>query len=651
MFQLKEAPEQTIIFVPLSNLNPVANGVRKTNGMSIDELAASIRAEGLIQNLTVYKDPEAPLSGAEEFERYIVTAGSRRLKALRKLAHDKFISEDHPIPCRVVAQSQALTVSTAENVIRAAMHPADEFVAFREMIDQGQSVDDIAVRFGVDRKAVEKRLKLANVSPKIFELFRTTSEITLEQMMALALSDDHKAQEQAWFKARGDWQREPQQLRAALTKKEIGFAIDPIARFVGRKAYEEAGGSVHDDLFNENGGYATDATLLRTLAAKRLNERAEQVRKEGWSAVEIYPDPSPANVHSYNRADPIGTRKPDDAERKRLSALESAQKQLQDQQEKLGQGDDSTDEYERIESEIEAIQAELRAMEEDRKRWDPKVLAKGIAIVTIERGMLRVHRGLIKGKVPQSKPEKKKKTTAEKADVAAGEAPTEQAGHSQALVENLSRLATYAVQAELIAQPGIAVIALTHKLIGDFFYAHRIERRVEGTYAAYEQPVKIARSQTFRNILNDHENVDSPDVVRLDAEHAAIEAMLPKKFSDLLAFLLTKTTPVPRLLAYCVALSVDGITNVEDDRRIAPLAEALNLNMATRWTAKADNYLSKISADSIRAAMADAGASKAEISATSNMKKQELIATAAPLLGRTNWLPKFMRFTAGSAKK
>jgi ParB family chromosome partitioning protein len=100
------------------------------------------------------------------------------------------------------------------------MHAADEFTAFRDMIDAGKSIEDVAARFGVTPLVVQRRLKLANVSPKLFELFRT-DQMKLDQMMALALSDDHKAQENAWFKAAADWQRSAHHLREALTKSEL----------------------------------------------------------------------------------------------------------------------------------------------------------------------------------------------------------------------------------------------------------------------------------------------------------------------------------------------------------------------------------------------------------------------------------------------
>jgi ParB family chromosome partitioning protein len=267
--------EPRLITIPISHLNPIAHGVRKTNGISIDALAASIAAEGLLQNLTVVPDPEAPLAGAEEFQSYQVIAGSRRLRALRKLVADKVLPNDYEVPCRVIEETQALSASLAENAIREPMHPADEFAAFQFMVDAGKSIEDIAARFGVTPLVVQRRLKLANVSPKLFELFRT-DQMKLDQMMALALSDDHKAQENAWFKAAADWQRSAHNLREALTKSELSTDSE-LARFVGVSEYVRAGGGVRRDLFSDkDSGYILDVKI----AAVARRDQARSGRRQ-----------------------------------------------------------------------------------------------------------------------------------------------------------------------------------------------------------------------------------------------------------------------------------------------------------------------------------------------------------------------------------
>lgn len=105
--------------------------------------------------------------------------GGRRLKALKQLAEDGAISKDHLVACCLIEdESKATITSTTENMQRAAMHPADQFEAFNQMIDEGRSEDEIAIKFGVSVDLVRRRLKLARVAPEIIEQYRT-GEVTL----------------------------------------------------------------------------------------------------------------------------------------------------------------------------------------------------------------------------------------------------------------------------------------------------------------------------------------------------------------------------------------------------------------------------------------------------------------------------------------
>ena len=89
--------------------------------------------------------------------------------------------------------------------MREAMHPADQFDAFKKLADEGKGEEEIAARFGVTPQVVRQRLKLAVVSPKLLALYRK-AEITLDCLMAFTVSDDHKQQEKVW-KALPDYAR------------------------------------------------------------------------------------------------------------------------------------------------------------------------------------------------------------------------------------------------------------------------------------------------------------------------------------------------------------------------------------------------------------------------------------------------------------
>jgi ParB family chromosome partitioning protein len=234
----------------------------------------------LLQNLQV-----RPSNGSGSFE---VVAGRRRFDALKLLAKQKKIAGDFPVPCEVREDTSATEISLAENEMREAMHPADQFEAFKKLADEGRGEEEIAARFGVTPQVVRQRLKLAVVSPKLIVAYRKDA-MTLDCLMAFTVSDDHKQQEKVW-KALPDYAREsPRSIRDALTEKHAD-ADGKLARFVGIEAYTAAGGAVLRDLFEDGKAWLTDPALLDKLAAEKLEQAAQSVRGEGWKWVEIMPE-------------------------------------------------------------------------------------------------------------------------------------------------------------------------------------------------------------------------------------------------------------------------------------------------------------------------------------------------------------------------
>jgi ParB family transcriptional regulator, chromosome partitioning protein len=130
-----------IIAIPLNKLTRSARNVRKSGGDSIDDLATSILVHGLIHNLTVV---EQQADNGENSGKYEVVAGGRRFAALQRLAKQKKVPKTFAVPCHVVDPATATETSLAENIIRVAMHPADQFIAFHDLVVQsGLSIDDV----------------------------------------------------------------------------------------------------------------------------------------------------------------------------------------------------------------------------------------------------------------------------------------------------------------------------------------------------------------------------------------------------------------------------------------------------------------------------------------------------------------------------
>src|SRR3990170_2282631 len=169
------------------------------------------------------------------------------------------------------------------------MHPADEFDAFARLVGTGKAIEDVAASFGVTPLVVQRRLKLAAVSPRLMTDFRAGA-LSLEQMMAMTLSDDHAAQEAAFYDV-PEWRRSASQIRERLVEEDVR-ATDRRALFVGLDAYRASGGGVREDLFADDDrapAYLTDPALLDRLVDERLQNVVAQVQAEGWQWVRVAP--------------------------------------------------------------------------------------------------------------------------------------------------------------------------------------------------------------------------------------------------------------------------------------------------------------------------------------------------------------------------
>ena len=116
----------------------------------------------------------------------------------------------------------------AENAVRAAMHPADQAVAFRALADAGATAAAIAARFGVSEHTVAQRLRLGNAAPELLDAHRA-DEVDLKTLAAFTVTTDHARQRAVWEALRGQGYRRPGpwQVKRRLTEGRMpaGAAI------------------------------------------------------------------------------------------------------------------------------------------------------------------------------------------------------------------------------------------------------------------------------------------------------------------------------------------------------------------------------------------------------------------------------------------
>jgi ParB family chromosome partitioning protein len=347
--------EQTmnIQMIPLNKLVPSPANVRKTGALiGIEELAASIAAHGLLQNLQVRPGDKG---------KFEVVAGGRRLAALKRLVKGRVIGKTEDISCHVMNGEDASEISLAENIVRLPMHPADQYEAFKALSDQGKGPQEIAARFGCSPAVVKQRLKLANVSFRLIEAYRH-GEIDLDQLMAFAVSDDHAAQEQVWA-ALPQWNHNPDTIRSHLMVANVE-AGDRRVQFVGIKAYRKAGGHILRDLFQpEHDGYLTDVAVLDRLVIEKLEAEAAAIRAEGWKWVEIMPAINHDHLRGLGRVYPE-REQPTDQQQAEIDALTARYDSLIEEH-----GDDPPDE---IGVELEEISEKIDALSDGAERWMPE---------------------------------------------------------------------------------------------------------------------------------------------------------------------------------------------------------------------------------------------------------------------------------------
>ena len=306
--------------------------------------------------------------------KHAVVAGRRRLMALAILAEDGRIEADMPVPCHVIdGDADAAEISLAENVMREEMHPADEFEAFRDLADKGLPAADIAARFGVTETVVARRLKLANVSPLILKTYRE-GDISLEHVMAFAISDDHAAQEHV-LENLSEYNDDPSDIRAALTEDEIS-ATDKRVKFVTLKAYEKAGGIVRRDLFSrddEHGVFILHPELLDQLVGQEAGENREGCPHRG---LEMGRDPSALRLRSPLAVSAAASRAGAPARSRGRAELETLKREYEAM---LEQDSDSDEENPRFTE----ICARIDELEDRECVYTPEILAIAGAVISI----------------------------------------------------------------------------------------------------------------------------------------------------------------------------------------------------------------------------------------------------------------------------
>ena len=259
-------------------LSPINVRKRPDELLEIPQMAADIEARGVLQNLLV-TPVKKPRGTFEVFD------GGRRLRGLLLLAERGAIDpETYDVPVKVLVGDEATLseTSTAANFHQLKMTPAEECRAFQYFIGLNGDIDGVAKRFGLTRRFVEGRLRLATLAEPIFEAL-SNGAITLDVAKAYASTENQEKQLLVW-NSYGQAYANADTIRRVIANETMK-STDAVAILVGEDRYAEAGGKVDRDLFSDSGDKWINPEIAQRLAADIMEAEAKRIGEElglGW---------------------------------------------------------------------------------------------------------------------------------------------------------------------------------------------------------------------------------------------------------------------------------------------------------------------------------------------------------------------------------
>ncbi|MDX8527864.1 ParB/RepB/Spo0J family partition protein [Mesorhizobium sp. MSK_1335] len=649
--------------IPFNKLVLAQTNVRRIKaGVSIEDLAASIARRGLIQSIHV----RPVLDGeGQETGMFEVPAGGRRYRALEMLVNQKRLAKTASIPCIVGGSSGSILaeeISLAENIERAPLHPLDAYRAFKEMLDKGMSEEEIAAAFFISANIVRQRLKLTAVSPALLDVYAEDG-MTIGQLEAFSVSNDHTRQEQVWETIKNSWSREPYQIRRILTENTLR-ASDKRAVFVGLDAYEAAGGAVLRDLFqSDDGGWLQDVALLDRLVTEKLQVMADEIANEGWKWIEVAMSFPYGATHGLRELQ--GT--PVDLSEEEQATLAALRDEFDKLQAEYEEADELPDEVDQRFGELETA---IKSLETRPVRFDPAGIARAGVFISVDSdGSLLVERGYVKpedeasaspgsdsGPSVEETDDPATAGSVQRAVITIGGQPTGPEEDDEdgikplpdRLITELTADRTLALRDKLANDPATAFLAVLEKFVRDTFSRYRaqgvaMEVFVRGT-------VFPVQSEGLR---------DTTYARSIQARHEAWEKRLPTDVDGLWNALSALTgTEQAELFAHCASFGVNALYERADRygkgaisahgvrQRLADadhLARAVGLDMIDAgWRPTVGNYLGRVTKARILEAVRE-GAGERAFQLIDHLKKGDMAKEAERLLADSGWLPEPLR--------
>lgn len=624
------------IIIPLNRLKASPRNARKVrhSAAAIEALAASIRAKGVLQApvVEIERDGEGAATG-----NYLVTIGEGRRQALRTLVKRKAIKRTHPVKVVVDTLNDAHEISLDENITREAMHPADQFEAFRRLAEEkGYGPEEIGARFGVSAHVVRQRLRLGAAAPELMNAYREET-ITLDLLTAFCVSEDRDRQRQV-LEQMGPY-TSVFAIRRAMTEAKVR-ADDRRVGFVGLEAYVAEGGGVLRDLFTEDGGgWLEDPALLDRLVSEKLAVLAEEVQqREGWKWARACAEF--ADAAAFGRVYPVAIER-SEADAAEMAALSAEYDRLIAEADAVEVLPPETD------ARLEAIDKALQAHGPDYD-YTPEAKARaGVMVMLGHDGLARIERGLVRsedaalappppwdvdeatdGHAPEYAGIDADRVVGDEVELDEGLAPL-----SERLLIDLTAHKTMGLRDAVQADVGAALATVVHAMALQVFYPGH------GDFTPLQLRLSVGGLERLAPGVG-----DSPAGRRVTDRCEAWGARLPEKAGDLWVVLASmRRAGLLDLLACCAGAGLCAVRDPHDRRTGAwaqaeALATAVGLDMTSTWSATAASYFSRVPKARVMEAVTEAVGAE-EAGRIAGFKKGDMADAAERLMEGRGWLP------------
>ena len=343
---MKDLPANALDLFLVEHLHVAPENPRSDEDVDpavIEVLADNIEENGLL----------SPLIGYEHEFNAFITAGGRRLRALRLIEDRNGPAAGQKWPVHIMPYEEAVNAGHAEQLSHVAMSGVDELRVYTSSLYADRPAEWIARVTGRPLRYVQQRQEILRLpDPMVDAVLK--SQLSIDQAIGLTLAKEYPETQADFFqRALRDPRFDQEDMRRALSQTVKGWHDTAYSQLVTQEEYREAGGRLQQDLFTGN-PLVLDPAILLQLAT----EKARDVMKERFpNAAFIVEVEDGRYISDYKRHPGVfGLNEAEAAEWRNLGWWEM------NQLEKAAQPDEETGE---IDVEAEAAYAAAKARKEE----------------------------------------------------------------------------------------------------------------------------------------------------------------------------------------------------------------------------------------------------------------------------------------------